>query len=175
MLHQSPQDIHIDEDRRSFEIRWLVIFCVTLLLQKVQVQIRTELGDSQPALTETLVPVFKHPMGPTISLPYESSVGSMMQASAHKIEFPITKVGEQSGKRRKTWIPGRSHTDMTLWYYSFSLCSSKKQSHEVNIMVILMISYIYRHILSKNMNMKSLLGDYTSFNAICHIFNIGIL
>nr|XP_022340197.1 uncharacterized protein LOC111134927 isoform X2 [Crassostrea virginica] len=64
--------------------------------KKVQVQIRTELGDSQPALTETLVPVFKHPMGPTISLPYESSVGSMMQASAHKIEFPITKVGEQS-------------------------------------------------------------------------------
>lgn len=64
----------------------------------MQVQIRTELGDSQPALTQSLVPVFKHPTGPTISLPYESSVGSMMQASAHKIEFPVTKVGEQSGK-----------------------------------------------------------------------------
>lgn len=124
MLYESPQDMHIDEDRRSLEIRWLVIFCVTLLLQKVQVQIRTELGDSQPALTETLVPVFKHPMGPTISLPYESSVGSMMQASAHKIEFPITKVGEQSGKRRKTWI------DLTLtWlYYMIPLVFAPQKS-----------------------------------------------
>lgn len=74
------------------------IFGVTWIFQKVQVQIRTELGDSQPVLTQSLVPVFKHPTGPTISLPYESSVGSMMQASAHKIEFPVTKVGEQSGK-----------------------------------------------------------------------------
>lgn len=74
------------------------IFDVTWIFQKVQVQIRTELGDSQPVLTQSLVPVFKHPTGPTISLPYESSVGSMMQASAHKIEFPVTKVGEQSGK-----------------------------------------------------------------------------
>ncbi|XP_061162551.1 centrosomal protein of 192 kDa-like [Saccostrea echinata] len=64
--------------------------------KKVQVQIRTELEDSQPALTQTLVPVFRHTVGPTISLPYESSIGSMMQTSAHKIEFPITKVGEQS-------------------------------------------------------------------------------
>lgn len=74
------------------------IFGGTWFFQKVQVQIRTELGDSQPAVTQSLVPVFKHPTGPTISLPYESSVGSMMQASAHKIEFPVTKVGEQSGK-----------------------------------------------------------------------------
>lgn len=74
------------------------IFGATWIFQKVQVQIRTELGDSQPAVTQSLVPVFKHPTGPTISLPYESSVGSMMQASAHKIEFPVTKVGEQSGK-----------------------------------------------------------------------------
>ncbi|XP_062605186.1 centrosomal protein of 192 kDa-like, partial [Saccostrea cucullata] len=64
--------------------------------KKVQVQIRTELEDSQPTLTQTLVPVFRPTVGPTISLPYESSVGSMMQTSAHKIEFPITKVGEQS-------------------------------------------------------------------------------
>lgn len=62
-------------------------------------QIRTDIEDSQPALPQTLVPVFRHSVGPTISLPYETSVGSMMQASAHKIEFPVTNVGEQSGKR----------------------------------------------------------------------------
>ncbi|XP_056016469.1 centrosomal protein of 192 kDa-like isoform X4 [Ostrea edulis] len=64
--------------------------------KKVQVQIRTDIEDSQPALPQTLVPVFRHSVGPTISLPYETSVGSMMQASAHKIEFPVTNVGEQS-------------------------------------------------------------------------------
>lgn len=83
---------------KSVSISQNEIFGVTWIFQKVQVQIRTELGDSQPVLTQSLVPVFKHPTGPTISLPYESSVGSMMQASAHKIEFPVTKVGEQSGK-----------------------------------------------------------------------------
>lgn len=35
------------------------IFDVTWIFQKVQVQIRTEFGDSQPALTQSLVPVFK--------------------------------------------------------------------------------------------------------------------
>jgi hypothetical protein len=70
------------------------------MLQKVQVQIRTEMEDSQPALTQSLVPVFRQSVGPTISLPYEANVGSMMQASAHKIEFPVTKIGEQSGKRK---------------------------------------------------------------------------
>lgn len=83
---------------KSVSISQNEIFGGTWIFQKVQVQIRTELGDSQPVLTQSLVPVFKHPTGPTISLPYESSVGSMMQASAHKIEFPVTKVGEQSGK-----------------------------------------------------------------------------
>lgn len=87
-------------DIKSVSISQNEIFGVTWIFQKVQVQIRTELGDSQPALTQSLVPVFKHPTGPTISLPYESSVGSMMQASAHKIEFPVTKVGEQSGKEK---------------------------------------------------------------------------